>query len=85
MNLTPVERREYENETLKQALSKVSGQENKYLIIRLIFAFIIYVATMFVYYGIFLAKEDEESTRGLAILNPAFIVASDIVILSLRQ
>lgn len=85
MNMTPVERRDHENEIMKQALNKITGQENKYLIIRLIVAFIIYIATMFVYYGILLAKEDDTSTRGLAILNPSFIVASDIVILSLRQ
>ena len=39
---------------------------------------------MGVYMGVFLAKEDEEHLRGLAFLNPAFLLGSDVVILSLR-
>ena len=34
--------------------------------------------------GVFLAKEDDENIRGLAFLNPAFLLGSDVVILSLR-
>ena len=44
----------------------------------------LYLATMGVYMGVFLAKEDEETIRGLALLNPVFILLSDVVILSLR-
>ena len=44
----------------------------------------LYLATMGVYMGVFLAKEDEENLRGLAFLNPVFLLGSDVVILSLR-
>ena len=40
---------------------------------------------MGVYLGVFVAKEDNDRIRGLAYLNPVFIFASDVVILSLRE
>lgn len=52
---------------------------------RLIIALILYCASFGVYIGVFWAKEPEETIQGLAILNPVFILASDIVILSLRE
>jgi len=45
----------------------------------------LYLATMGAYLGVFLYKEDNATLRGLALLNPIFILASDIVIGSLRQ
>ena len=54
------------------------------MICRIIAAGIAYLATMGVYTGVFLAKEKDENIRGLAFLNPVFILGSDIVILSLR-
>ena len=50
----------------------------------MITAGIVYLALMVAYVIIFLAKEEDDAIRGLAILNPIFILASDIVILSLR-
>ena len=40
---------------------------------------------MAVYLGIFIHKEDDDAIRGVALLNPIFILASDIVVVSLRQ
>ena len=54
------------------------------MVCRIIGAFVLYLATMGVYMGVFLAKEDEENLRGLAFLNPVFLLGSDVVILSLR-
>ena len=40
---------------------------------------------MGIYLGVFVAKEDDDTIRGLAFLNPVFILASDIVVISLRE
>lgn len=37
------------------------------------------------YLAIFLAKEEDKTIRGLALLNPIFLLGSDIVIASLRR
>ena len=83
--MTAEQRQEWDNETMKHDMQRIISYENRFLLLRLLATILIYVATMFVYYGVFVSKEDDQSTRGLALLNPAFIVASDIVILSLRQ
>ena len=40
---------------------------------------------MGVYLGVFVGKETDEDTEGLAYLNPIFIVCTDLVVLSLRE
>ena len=41
---------------------------------------------MGLYLGVLVGKEDENDTvKGLAFLNPLFILVSDIVVLSLRE
>ena len=53
---------------------------------KLIVAAVVYLCTLAAYMIVFLAKEDkEDDTHGLAYLNPLFILASDVVILSLRE
>ena len=51
----------------------------------MIIASVIYLVTMAIYLGVFVAKEQDDTIRGLAFLNPIFILASDIVIISLRD
>jgi len=70
---------------MKRTLQEVSLVENKFLSCRLIIALLFYCASFGLYIGVFWAKEPEETIQGLAILNPVFILASDIVILSLRE
>ena len=71
---------------MQENIAIVVATENKFLLIRLVIAFTLYLATMGAYVGVFLKKEESNDTiRGLAILNPIFILVSDIVIGSLRQ
>lgn len=70
---------------MKASLAEITKEENSRLTCRFIFAIVLYLATMGTYLGVFLAKEDEKSIRGLALLNPIFILASDVVVLSLRE
>ena len=48
-------------------------------------ALVLYLISMGTYLGVFLAKEEDDTISGLALLNPLFILCSDIVILSLRE
>ena len=70
---------------MKLTLKDVGETENKYLTCRLLIALFFYLASFGLYTGVFWAKEPEETIQGLAILNPAFILATDVVILSLRE
>ena len=45
---------------------------------------LIYAAT-FIWYAILIVDKEEEQLKGLGILNPIFIFASDLTILSLRE
>ena len=67
-------------------ISEITSQENRNLCCKLLCAFVLYLITMGVYLGVFVAKEDEsDATQGLAFLNPLFILVADIVVLSLRE
>ena len=70
---------------MKASLAEITKEENSRLTCRFIFAIILYLVTMGTYLGVFLAKEDDKAIRGLALLNPIFILASDVVVLSLRE
>ena len=70
---------------MKQTLSSIAEDENQSLKCKLIIATVLYMITMGIYLGVFVAKEDNDKIRGLAYLNPVFILASDIVVLSLRE
>ena len=70
---------------MKASLAEITKEENSRLTCRFIFAIILYLVTMGTYIGVFLAKEDDKAIRGLALLNPIFILASDVVVLSLRE
>ena len=83
--MSVVQRRDYENLTMKKTISQITSKENKYLLFRISVAFILYIATLFVYLGVFKDKEEDEDVSGLAYLNPVFIMFTDIVILSLRE
>jgi len=48
-------------------------------------AFLLYCAFFGLYIGVLAAKEREETIKGLAFLNPIFILVSDVVVLSLRE
>lgn len=85
MDLTPVQRRDKANASMRQTLIQITEDENSSLKCRLIIVSVIYFVTMAVYLGVFVAKEDDDTIRGLALLNPVFILASDIVIISLRE
>lgn len=52
---------------------------------KLIAAGVLYLITMGIYFGVFVLKEEDEHLKGLAFLNPVFLLASDIVIISLRE
>ena len=85
LDKTPVERRQIADDDMKRTLREVSQVENKFLSCRFLIALLLYCASFGLYIGIFWSKEDEVTIQGLAILNPVFILASDIVILSLRE
>jgi hypothetical protein len=71
---------------MQENIAFVVDKENKFLLARLAVAFSLYLVTMGAYVGVFLKKEElNDTVRGLAILNPIFILVSDIVIGSLRQ
>ena len=86
MDLTPLKRREHADITMAQTIGDITNHENRNLKKKMIVAAILYLCTLAAYTIVFLAKEDkEDQTRGLAYLNPLFILASDVVILSLRE
>ena len=86
LDMTPVQKRDHHDAKMQENIAIVVATENKFLLIRLVIAFTLYLATMGAYVGVFLKKEESNDTiRGLAILNPIFILVSDIVIGSLRQ
>lgn len=83
--MTPVQKRDHADKSMAQTITQITDAENKNLKTKLTGALILYLVTFGVYTGVFVAKEDSsDGTRGLAYLNPAFILASDFVILSLR-
>ena len=82
--MTPVQKKTQAELSLKGTVQHITNDENSKLKCRMITAGIVYLALMVAYVIIFLAKEEDDAIRGLAILNPIFILASDIVILSLR-
>ena len=70
---------------MQEIVAQVSAEQNKFIKYRILAALIVYGVTLGVYLGVFWAKEDDETVQGLAILNPIFILVSDIVVLSLRE
>ena len=70
---------------MKEILRTITDEENRYLRTRLLIAGFLYLGTMAAYLGIFLVKEEDKTIRGLALLNPLFLLGSDIVIASLRR
>ena len=70
---------------MKSTLTDITEESNKSLKCRMIVAGVLYLISMGIYLGVFVGKEDDDRIRGLAYLNPAFIFASDIVVISLRE
>ena len=71
---------------MAKTIADITTVENKNLKCKLIVAFFLYLATMYAYLGVFIIKEDAaDHIQGFVFLNPIFIIATDIVILSLRE
>jgi hypothetical protein len=85
LDMTPVQKRDEQEFKMQETLTCIVEEENKYLKTRMALAFLFYLVTFGAYLGVFLYKESDATLRGLALLNPLFIFASDIVIMSLRQ
>lgn len=83
--MPPVQRRNYEDSKMQETLGRITDEENKHLWTSILIAGGLYLGTLVVYAVIFLAKESEETVRGLAILYPVFLLLSDSVIVSLRE
>ena len=81
--MSPVERRDFKDKQMNETMTSLIDSENKSLKSRLVFAAILYLGTLVAYVVIFLLKEPDETIKGLAYLNPAFLLASDVVIASL--
>ena len=66
-------------------MTEAANKELKHFTKKLAVAVLIYLVTMGLYIGIFAAKESADDTvQSLSLLNPIFILGSDLVILSLR-
>ena len=85
LDMTPVQRRQQAETELNEHLSKALNEGNRSLRCNLTIAAVLYLISMGTYLGVFLAKEEDDTISGLALLNPLFILCSDIVILSLRE
>lgn len=84
--MSPIQRRDHADKSLSQTIGEITAQENRNLCCKFLIAFIAYCASMGLYLGVLVGKEDDNDTvQGLAFLNPLFILVSDIVVLSLRE
>ena len=81
--MSSIEKRDFKDSQLKETLTEITEKETKSLKGRICFATLLYLGTLVAYAAIFLMKEKEASIRGLALLNPVFLLATDIVMASL--
>ena len=82
--MTVMDKKLDDEKQLDELLSRLTSKENSFLAARMFVAFIFYLIPLAVQAAIILYRADDEN-KTLGIMNSAFILCSDIVILSLRE